>query len=1015
MRTEYVVFLILLWIGKANGQTSETLQINYLGQDHGLLQLNSKALALDDMGYLWVGTEDGLHRFNGYEFKNYVSNPNDSTTIADDHIRGLLSVKDTLWIATNSKGIQGYKRSSNTFFPLLPKNDNNDLNNAYKVFGLNNRLLLFSVKNHFIIFDRILKTYKIINLPNESTENRVEDILVFNTNLIWLATKESGILQLNLDDYSISILPYFEGKHVTCFIDSKDQIYIGSEHGVKVFNKTTGCISDTAILTTVNGFYKINNFEYYVMSKNGMLRYNSITDNFKTVVFNNIKDNKRYTSVDFTQVLDDTHGNVWFGTEGEGVFHYNKFQNKFETFRVEIPELYGNQRISVFPIQKGNDSILWLGTYAGTVKYELNTKKYNLYETGKGGITYDFCKDENGTLWAGGISDGLMKYDAVKDRFKQWKHSNAKNSLSDNEVLKIIPISKDKLWVCTWSGGINEFDIASETFSPVLFDGEQIDRARSAIIDSNNNIWLGTDNGLYEIQSNKIIHHFTEDVNNHLRLSNNRIFAISEDNQGHLWVGTSSGLTFINTKTQTSELYFKQKGFPNDFVYGLIIDNNNKVWMSTNFGLSVFNPEDKSFKNYTKEDGLQDNEFNGKSFFKDENGLLYFGGINGFNIINPDKVVDNPYLPKVYLESVELFNQPIERNEMFKDTLVFKSKENVLSFNFSAINHLNPKKCLYQYKLENFDEEWSPVTKKNNVTYTNLNPGNYTLKIKASNDVGQWNPSFKTVELIIIPPWYLEPWFKVFAVCLFLISGILYYKLKTSMLKRDKLKLADLVNSRTQDLILKNAELNSSNAVMVDQKNNIEFLMKELNHRVKNNLQIISSLLNMQAKNAEAQEVKDILNIAKNRILTISYIQKDLATKEGPIDVSIFLEDFSQKILRLLSDQKTQKFKLIFQLEPGILYDVNTTLLGLILNELITNTYKYAFKTYSLDHVLKISCSLSEKQLIIIIADNGVGYAVSEIKDNSLGLDLVKTMVNQLNGTIEVSSNNGVENIIKLP
>ncbi|MHA7943191.1 ligand-binding sensor domain-containing protein [Formosa sp. 3Alg 14/1] len=1015
MRIAYVLLLLLYGISNVNGQNSETLQINYLGQEHGLLQLNTTALALDDMGYLWVGTEDGLHRFNGYEFKSYVSKPNDSTTIADDHIRGLLSVKDTLWIATNSKGIQGYKRSENRFFSLLSKTDNADLNNAYSAFQINNRLLLFSVKNHMVLFDRLLKTSKIINLPNESIENRVEDILSFDTRTIWLATKESGVLQLDLDDFSISTFPDYKHKNTSCFINSKNQIYIGSEHGLEVYNKTEERISKTAITTEVDRVYKINDSEYYVISKNGILKYNAITDRYKHVIFENVKENKHYTSVAFTQVLEDKQGNVWFGTQGEGVFHHNTFQIKFDSYRVELPDLYGSQRISVFPIQKVNDSTLWLGTYAGTVKYKLNTREYYLYDTGKGGITYDFCKDENNVLWAGGISDGLMKYDAVNDKFQQWVHHDSENSLSDNEVLKILQISKEKLWICTWSGGINEFDIASETFTPVLFDGLQIDRARSAIIDSNNHIWLGTDNGLYEIESKTILHHYTDKESNNLKLTNNRVFSISEDSQGNLWVGTSSGLTHINTTKQTSTLYFKQKGFPNDFVYGVVIDNNDKIWMSTNFGLSVFNPKDKSFKNYTKEDGLQDNEFNGKSFYKDDKGLLYFGGINGFNIINPDRVVDNPYLPNVYLESVELFNQPIKRNEMFKDTLVFKSEENVLTFNFSAINYLNPEKGLYQYKLDNFDEDWSPPAKKNNVTYTNLNPGNYTLKIKASNDVGVWNTKYKTVNLIIVPPWYLETWFKVMLVGLFLFSGIWYYRFKTSMLKRDKLKLTALVNSRTKDLIRKNEELNTSHAVMVDQKNNIEFLMKELNHRVKNNLQIISSLLNMQAKNIEEQEVKDILNIAKNRILTISYIQNDLTSNKGIIDIAVFLKEFSAKILSLLSDQNTQKFTIEFDLQPDCKCEVNTTLLGLILNELITNTYKYAFKAYSEENVLKICCALSNGQLEIIIADNGVGYDFGNAKDTSLGLDLVKTMVHQLNGTIEIYAVHGVKNVILLP
>ncbi|CDF78337.1 diguanylate cyclase [Formosa agariphila KMM 3901] len=967
------------------------------------------------MGYLWVGTEDGLHRFNGYEFKSYISNPNDSTTISDDHIRGLVTINDTLWVATNSKGIQGYQRSENKFFSLFSNSNTPDLNNAYKVFELNNELLLFSVKNNFILFDRKLKTHEIIRLPNESIENKVEDIHVVNQNNVWLATKESGVLVLSLRDNTISPLPIFNSKSVSCFIDSKDVIYIGSEQGVEVYNKTLGTLNKTTIETGVDGFYKINDFEYYVNSENGILKYNSITDRFKSVVFQNLKENKQYTSVSFTQVLGDNKGNIWFGTQGEGLLHHNRFQNKFESFRVELPELYENQRISVFPIQKENDSTLWLGTYAGTVKYNLKTQESLLYDTGKGDITYDFFKDEYGTLWVGSITAGLMKYDAVNDTFKQWLHEDSETSLKDNEVLKIIPISKDKLWICTWSGGINEFDIITETFKPVLLDGLQIDRARSAIIDSKNHIWLGTDNGLYEIESNNILNHYTDNKNDSLRITNNRVFAISEDEQGHIWVGTSSGLTHINTETQKSDLYFKQKEFLNDFVYGLIIDSNNRVWMSTNFGLSVFNPEDKTFKNYTKEDGLQDNEFNGKSFFKDNNDLLYFGGINGFNIINPNQVVDNPYVPDVYLESVELFNQPIERNEMFKDTLQFKSAENVLTFNFSAINYLNPNKCSYQYKLENFDEDWSPVTKKKNVTYTNLNPGRYTLKIKVSNDVGQWNSKFKTVQLIIIPPWYLDTWFKGLVIGLFLLSGIVYYKVKTSLLKRDKVKLAALVDSRTQDLIQKNIELNTSHSVMLEQKNNIEFLMKELNHRVKNNLQIISSLLNMQAKNVEEQEVKDVLNIAKNRILTISYIQNDLVSNDDAVNVGVFLKNFSKKIINLLSDQETQKFKLIFQLEPDCICDINTTLLGLILNELITNTYKYAFKTVSPNHILKISCTHSKEGLKITVADNGVGYSVYAIRTNTLGLDLVNTMVQQLDGTIKVSTNNGVENVIQLP
>lgn len=1014
MKNIKLICFVLLCCSFSYSQTTEVIQINYLGQEHGLLQLNTKALALDDMGYLWVGTEDGLHRFNGYEFKSYIANPKDSISIPDDHIRGLFSVNDTLWIATNSKGIVGYKRSENRFFTFRPKSKNqDDFNVAYKILPFNTKHVLFSVKNNFVLFNRDDKSHRIYHLPEKYAENKVEDVISVGFNRYWLATSQSGLLEFNFQTHEFRQHETFKPETISCFINSKDQVYIGTNHGVYIYNKLQQTFIKSSINHDVTGGYKLNEFEYLISTTKGILKYNSVTNLYQPVVFKNSKENKHYAAVSLTEFLGDDNGNVWFGTEGEGLFHYNKFQNKFKSHSIHFPELYEDQRISIFPIYRENDSLLWLGTYAGTVKYNVLNNSYALYEKGKKGITYTFCKDATGNLWAGGITDGLMKYVDSTDSFRQWLHrENEANSLPDNEVLEIIPVSNDKLWVCTWAGGITEFDTKKETFTPVLLNNKQINRARTSLIDSNHNIWIGTDQGLYKITSANKVHHYTTNSDTNINLTNDRVFSLAEDCNGNIWIGTSSGLTFLDSSTQQTELFFKQKGFPNDFVYGLLLDDNENVWMSTNYGLSVFNPITRTFKNYTADDGLQDNEFNGKSFYKDDEGQLYFGGINGFNIINPKKIIDNPHLPNIYIESVELFNKPIALNEMFKDTLVFKSRENVLTFNFSALNYLNPAKCSYQYKLDNFDDQWSPVTKKNNVTYTNLNPGDYTLKIKASNDVGEWNPNIKSLHLIIVPPWYQTSWFKILVGMLLVLSGVWFFRFKTSKLKRDKLKLERLVASRTKDLIEKNNELKRSNITTKTQKENIEFLMKELNHRVKNNLQIISSLLSMQAQNVSDKALKDTLNIAKNRILTISYIQNDLNAQEGKIDISKFLEEFSLQVVALLSDEQSVKFKVKFNIEPNCICDLNTTLLGLIVNELITNTYKYAFTTFSESNVLEVACAKHDSSLLVSISDNGKGYQANQVRPNALGLELVRVMANQMNAELKTTLQNGVKNTI---
>lgn len=1014
-RTILILFLITFFgLSAQEIKHQDTLFANYLGQEQGLLQQNIKAMALDDLGYLWAGTEDGLHRFNSYEFNAYLHDPKDNTSIKDDHIRNLLFTKDTLWMATNTKGIQGFIPSQNTFFGLDLPLTNPDLNTAYKIFKMGQNNLLFSVKNHIIIFNRLTKQSKIIPLKVSQKESYVTDVLQINKSTYWLATSNLGVLKYDASTLALNPVSKVKSELNITFFKTKKGLFIGTKSGLFTYNVESESFNKLKFNKIIKCFYAKNDTEFYIGTRTGVFLFNIERNDITPLIFK-IDENTSFKIIDINSIIGDDKGNLWVGTEADGLIHYNTYQKKFNTLKIALNEYPNKKKISSFQFLKDTDSTLWIGSTFGIIKYNFINKRFKLYNSKNPMLIYTITKDQNNTIWAGGFTSGLLRYNPSLDTFE--KFIDVGNTLPDNDVVEIIPINTNTIWVCTWSGGIHELNIAKKEFNEVLIEGERLNRARSSLIDSKGNIWLGTDQGAYKISNNNKTIIYNSTSIDTKKLSSDRIFSIKEDALGHIWIGTSTGLTKLNPNTNNTVLYYKQNGLPNDFIYSVLIDKKNDVWVSTNYGISKLNTQTNSFKNYTHRDGLQNNEFNGKAGYKDQNGIFYFGGINGINIFDPEKISENPFVPKIYIESVELFNKPLLKNELFADVLEFKSRENVLTFNFSAINYLNPEKCNYTYKMEGFDTDWRPITKNRSTTYTNLDPGNYTFKVKASSDQGIWNETPKSLNIIIIPAWYNTLYFKLF-VFLFLVAlSVLFYRYKTKKLLKDKLKLENLVSLRTKELNDKNLDLQKIYTEADKQRNNIQFLMRELTHRVKNNLQIISSLLNIQASSLENNpDAKDALKVAKNRILTISNIENKIANNQESICIGFFIKDLTDSIIKALSDDQQLKFKVEYNLCSVSVKNLNTTMIGLILNELITNTTKYAFDEFNPQNRLNISCEMINNSFRIMISDNGKGYiAKDNLSKKSLGIELVSEMVGQLNGTIQIYSTNGVKNIIDIP
>lgn len=997
------------------GQTNfkvDTLKIRQIGQEDGLIQLNVKAIYKDSLDYLWLATEDGLHRYNSVNFKVYINNPLDSLSIPEDHARDLYIANDTLFIASNSKGVFGLKLSSDTFINLSENIEVPNTNTTYKILPLGKSALLFSLRNSLVLFNRKTKKLKNIALPKRSIENYVQDAYALDGQNYILATTASGLLKFNMDTGSISDYKMLDNSSHNAIFWQENNMYVGTDKGFYSLNSETDIVDTIFDNDGVNCFYTGIPGSILIGADTGSYAYNIQSKQLIKQVLVDHKNNS-FTPIEVNDIKGDKQGNLWYATDGEGLLHYNIYREKFKTLKLKVPDFSSSKKISTFQFLPFKDSTLFIGSTLGMIKYNFKTQKFKQFPKHKKELIYTIAKDYNGTIWAGGFTTGLLKFNPKTDEFVEI--TSVKNNMSDRDVIQITPRSKTELLVATWSSGLYTYNIETNTFSTFLINGKPLNRARTSFIDSKNNLWLGTDEGVFMLDTKGEVQKFTTTTGKDKNISSDRIFEITEDSKGNMWFGTSVGLTKLDVTTLKTTLYYKQRGLPNDFIYTVLVDEKDHIWVSTNFGISVLNAESNTFTNYTQNDGLQNNEFNGKAGFKDTDGTFYFGGIDGINIFQPNRIKTSPYLPKVHIESVELFNNEINSNELYSGNLEFNSDENVLTFNYISLNFLNSDKVDYSYYMEGFDDSWRPVTKNKNITYTNLNPGSYVFKVKATNANGIWSPHEDTMQLTIIPPWYLKPLFKLLFILLVISSVVGFYYYKTYRLKVEKQELESLITERTKEVQAKNDQLNNAYEVSVSQKENIRFLMRELQHRVKNNLQIVSSLLNIQSEHIKNEVAYDALHVAKNRILAIAYVEDTLKLDSKNIDIKKFTINLCNSILNALGESQQLKFRVEYQIENFVLNNLNTNVFGLILNELLTNISKYAFNESSEDNLVTICCAENNNLLTLIISDNGKGYSDVDVLTNSMGLDLVRDMVMQVDGTLEITSHTGTVNTITIP
>ncbi|MGL5313254.1 MAG: ligand-binding sensor domain-containing protein [Peptostreptococcaceae bacterium] len=842
---KYKLYKILMFIivftnintGIANAENYNT-QFNNITIQEGLSQSTVEVLFQDSKGYVWIGTNYGVNRYDGHDFKLYKKGKDSTKSIASNYITDIIEDENgDIWITT-IRGVSKINSKTDTITNYFDTKEDGNLShyNVNDIFMSKDKSILVATGDGINIYNKETDSFERVFNNNELTSQDVYSIDQDEYGNLWIGTI-NGLNKVDIDTGKVTKFNY----------NSDDDNTI-----------STNRIND--VYCDKNGYVWVGTFGYGLnridIESNEITRYKYTIGESDTLVGNTVND-----------ILLDNDKNLWICTE-RGVSKYLTKENKFINYNNIPTERYSLLNDGTFSIMQDSSGLIWIGSYEGISIYNANNNiqhykhEINNENSLSSSVVHGVYEDEEGKLWVGTISEGLNVIDRKNNSIE---HINEDNGLSNNRVNFIVG-DENYIWVATNNGlsRINKKDRSIKNYNEE--DGLSEYRIKSLFIDSKGYLWIGTPDGLsvlniesdemtditYILENNntdKYIQTIYEDKGGNYwlgtfidgslikldpksntttsyKVESNSIRWIVEDDE-YLWLATSYGLDKFNKLTGEIRKYTQEDGLSNDMVYGILVDLDGHLWMSTNYGITEFIKEEEQFINYTFADGLQGNEFNGGAFFQNKNGEMFFGGINGLNVIMPEGISIEESIPKVSFEEFEV------KGNVYKDIneLNLKYNENEIKIKFFLPEYKDNNKTKYYYKIEGQDTEWN-ITKNNEVIYKNLSSGKYEFKIMAKNHNGITS-EISTIKFTVKPHILLS----VPAFLVYIIIGILIIRANINKVK----KLDKLVNKRTRQL---REEMEKSNKlfdkVLRLEKNKNNYFVN-LSHELRTPLNVIST------------------------------------------------------------------------------------------------------------------------------------------------------------------------------
>ena len=976
--TTLVGITVLTPINKLSYAQSKNLIFNNINIEQGISQSTIEDIFQDSEGYIWLGTNDGLNRYNGYEFKiyNYEEYQN---SISHNGITDITEDKyGNIWVNTVS-GV-------------------NKINK---------------------------KTEKISNyteINGKIKEDSTTEIIVTKDNNILVGTYEGlNIYNAKEDSFDI-ILEQKDGILSSCIYsideDINGNIWIGTELGL---NKLSKDFKVLETYTSESEIYNIfcddeNGFVWAGSDSSGLLKIDTKTKEVKQYI-NNIEDLNSLPANQVGAIIRDSKGNLWVGTTN-GLARYNEKNDSFDVYKNKVYDKNSLVYNDVRSIIEDREGVLWVGTYSGISIFdtESSIKYYNAgLDDGyllSENMVHGIYEDDEGYLWVGSRTKGVNIIDRENNTSKSINMEN--NNVIQSNSINDITGYKDFIFVATDAGvlKINKKENTIQNYN--LEDGLIGENVKDIFVCDKNYLWIGSTNGLnlLDIENDKIIDmtdyvdegsyvryvyqgqdgsyyigflrdgglgiiepnsketkYYKNIPNDKTSISSNRVRYINEDSKGNIWIGTSYGLNKYDPKTKVFKRYTTSDGIANNTIYGVLVDDNDNIWVSTNKGISQIDTKNNTVNNLSVTDGLQGNEFNGNAAFKSKSGELFFGGINGLNAFYPEDVNSINNKSKVIFDGFKVN----DKDYLDINGLKFDNNTENIKIKFFTPVYSSNKNISYEYELIGSNSS-KATTKENYVIYNDLLPGKYTFKVRAVDSRGDISDS-ETIEFSIKYPFWMSP----IACFIYLVIAILFI-----INNKYKLKYLDrLVKLRTKELeeqMIKNEELYNNNIKIEENKN--KYLVN-LSHELRTPLNVISStnqlLLELSKKDTiKADKLAYYIDISErncnrllnlvNNILDNTKLQSKMYTLNlKEVDIIYLVEETS---LTLIDYIKSKSIELIIdpEVEEKVILCDDYEIERCIVN-LVSNAAKFTPEGGNITITIK---DLDDKVMISVL-DTGVG------------------------------------------
>lgn len=998
----------------------------------------------DQNGFLWIATGEGLNRYDSYGFKVYYADKS-GNSIPSNEVRALLVTKNGTIMAGTSEGLCIFNPDYDNFRQIIYEGKSigfvHDLIETSKgTILISSRTGIYRATDNGVIIDRLplepdliqmiedqkgtfwsfkrqrlfhfdeagnlLKVYYVgpEGYPTQ-IPSAISSLDFDSKNRLWIGTFRDGpvLLDVNEDRFRpVPVRSYTGGSHPMYFVrdvteDSKGKYWIGTERGLFIYDFDTGdfehhlqSFDPSAASINDNAIYKIFRSREDIMWLGtyfgGLNLCEPVLTGFKTVR-PGIKDTDLKGKA-LSQIINRPDGNLWIATEDAGIAIYNRSKSSFN--------------------------------------HILNIQRQNNPQVGSN--VHALATDKDGYVWSGNFFGGINRIHPVTYQTRNYSHIPGDNeSLVNNFVFSLYFDDRGLLWVGTMDG-VDCFETSENKFTrfkPETFRGKFI---YDIFQDRQDNFWFCTNDnsGLYRYdRARDELSHFVKDSTENLYGSS--FISHYIDSRGKIWFGSKGGgLSEYDPDTRRFRSYDMEDGLPNNVVYGILEDGQNNLWLSTNKGISKFNYITGEIRNFNVDHGLVGNQFNYKSYFKAEDGTMFFGAVNGLTWFHPEQIKTYESEPVIHFTNFRLFNEPVrpgkksvlEKDIDLTDHITLKYHQNVISFDFIALDYHSRGKNNFFYYMDGFESTWQSAGKHQSVTYTNLPPGDYSFRIKATNIYNYPNHLERSIKLTVRPPVYRTFW--AYLGYLILLAATIYLLMRFNEIRhREKiaLKIEKIEKEKLQEL----------------HQHKINFFTY-ISHEFKTPLTIILASLDAFFSTDNIPEIfthkmhtvrRNVLRLQFliNQLMDFRKVETDHASTNLQYgNVILFLRELFEAFTTLFKRKNLEYIFISPYDDLFIRFDPDK--LEKIVSNLLSNAFKYTPEEGEVTLKIDTYDNAGNQFLQIMVSDTGVGMTddqlskifklfykieneLNEYQGSGIGLTLTQSLVKVLNGTISVESKPG--------